>query len=425
MKKKFKLSYYNHFFTDGKDEYISNFFSGGISKLSPGSRKRLEEFDGSDVEQDELYKQAYKGGFIISSDVDELASINYLRTNTVCTNTSVSYEILTTTACNARCSYCFEEGICPKTMNLETAEAVAKFIISRSTETKQINIQWFGGEPLLNTAAISHITKRLDEAFADKEIKVSYRIVTNGSLVDDKMLEKFKNEWHISRAQISLDGLKKEYEKRKAYVSLHDAFEKVINNINKLSSIGVNVHIRLNYDLENIEDILRLIDYLGTVIEDKKHVSCYAFPVFDVGASKGPEERETALKLIDINNKLIETGLLHNNEPFQLLLSATKCYACLRNSFLISPEGKLGKCSMAMEDEDFFGDVFSESFKLTNNYLKWCSTDLPSEECKTCKFLPLCQGGCKAGHLGYSPVKHYLYKNCIDEILLEIVKANT
>lgn len=425
MKKNYKLSNYNHFFSDGNDDYIYNFFSGGMSKLLPCEKKRLEDFDGSNEELDDFFKAAIDNGFIIKSDTDELQILNYLRTNTICTSKKVMYEILPTTACNARCSYCFEEGICPKTMTLETADAVADFIISRSTDNNSILIQWFGGEPLLNPEAITHITKKLDTVLTPKNVKLTYKMTTNGSLINDEIVEKFKNVWHISRVQITLDGLKEEYEKRKAYINLPNAFEHVINNINKLANNDIMVSIRLNYDLENIQDILKLIDYLGTVIEKKEKVICYAYPLFEVGSTKAPEDRDVALKLIEINNSIIRNGLAHSKEPFHLLLSATKCYSCLRNSFLINPEGKLGKCSMAMEDENFFGDVFSPSFRLTNEYLKWCSTELPSEECKTCKFLPVCQGGCKAGHLGYSPVKHYIYKNCIDEILLEIMKANS
>ena len=422
MKKEYKLSKYNHFFSDGKDDYICNTFSGGIAKLEPGNKERLENFENYIGELDDFYKQAIKNGYIIKSDVDEKAILDYYRSNMVCSETNSAYEILPTTGCNARCFYCFEEGVNVKTMSVETAKKVAEFIIARSKETKKIIIRWFGGEPLINPEVITYITKELDEKLGKRGVKLIYQITTNGSLITDDTIDLMKNVWHISRMQITLDGKKTEYEKRKAYVNFPNVFERVIENINKLSKAGIKVGIRLNYDFDNFEEILSLIDYLGDTLENKEHILCYGYPLFETNKSKSPDEREIAIKLIEINKKIIKRGLSQNNEIFKLNFAMNKCYACARNSFMIDPEGKLGKCSMAMKEEDFLGDVFSP-ISLNENYLKWCSTELPSEECNSCLYLPMCQGGCKAGHLGYSPVKHYIYKNCFDDMLLELVKS--
>ena len=423
MKREFKLSKYNYFFSDGKDNYICNTFSGGIAKLEPGGKERLENFEKYTGELDDFYKLAIKNGYIINADVDEKEILNYYRTNMICTSDQAAYEILTTTGCNARCFYCFEEKVKVKTMSIETAKRVSEFIISRAKNTKRILIQWFGGEPLVNPDVITCITKELDENLKDKGVELVYKMATNGSLINDKILKQMKEVWHISSIQVTLDGMKNEYEKRKAYINMPNAFDKVIKNINSLAKEGIKVRIRLNYDLENFNNILNLIDYLGQAITDKKNVVCYAYPLFETGKTKSPDEREIAIKLIEINKRIIKNHLSKSKEIFTMHFSVNKCYACSRNSFLINPEGKLGKCSMALNEEDFIGDVWSP-IPLNKNYLKWCSTELPSEECHSCKFLPFCQGGCKAGHLGYSPVKHYIYKNCFDDILLELVKAN-
>lgn len=413
----YKTSTYNHFFVVDGNDYVYNTFSGALSKLNPGNKERLINFQGP---IDEFYSQAIKAGFLIKSDVDEAAILNFYRTNEICQTEKVSYEILTTTACNARCAYCFEEGVKFISMTKETAKQVCNFIIEKNSNAKSILIQWFGGEPLLNPDIITYITKILDDKLGSTGVKITYQITTNGSLITKDIVELFKNVWHISKVQITLDGTKEVYEQRKAYVNFPNAFERVINNINMLADENIRVGIRLNYDKNNIDNILELLDYLNTAIRNKKSVLCYGYPIFGNDASTAPDVRETALQLIKINRKISEYGLSHSKYAFNLHFINTKCYACLRNSFLIYPDGRLGKCSTAMNDEDFLGDIFSP-YRLNLNYLKWCSTDLPSDECKTCKFLPLCQGGCKAGHLGYTPVKHYLYKNCFDEVLTEIV----
>lgn len=422
MIKKYKLSKYNHFFNVDGNDYIYNTFSGGLSQLDPGNKERLINFENYDGEIDEFYLQAINNGFIIRSNVDELEILNFYRSNMICQTNQTVYEILPTTACNARCFYCFEEGVKPLSMSIKTAEKVCQFIIDQNKNTERILIQWFGGEPLLCPDIITYITKTLDAQLASKGTEIVYQMTTNGSLITKDIVELFKNVWHISKVQITLDGSKEIYEKRKAYINFPNAFEKVIHNINLLADAGIRVAIRLNYDQDNFNDILALIDYLGDTIITKSNVMCYAYPLFGSDASSAPDVRETALKLIDINKKIMQNNLCHGKATFNLHFITAKCYACLRHSFLINPEGKLAKCSMAMDTKDFIGDVASP-LHLTHTYLKWCSTDLPSQECYSCKFLPLCQGGCKAGHLGYSPVKHYIYKNCFDEILTEIIRS--
>ena len=418
--KNYKLSDYNYFFVVDGSDYIYNTFSGALAKLERGNKERLINFDRSNEEIDDFYQAAIANGFIIRSDTNELEILNYYRTNGICQDKKVSYEILTTTACNARCSYCFEEGINCITMSDKTAEQVCKFIIEKNSNADSILIQWFGGEPLINPDVISYITKTLDRELGSKGVTIKYQMTTNGSLINEDIVKKFKNEWHIQKVQITLDGTKEVYEKRKAYVNLPNSFEKVIHNINMLADAKIKVGVRLNYDKNNINNILELLDYLNVTFRNKEYIMVYAYPIFGNDPESAPDVRETALKLIDINAKIAEYGFNHTKMPFNLHFVNTKCYACMRHSFLIYPDGRLGKCSNAMKDNDFLGDVFTPN-RLNHNYLKWCSTELPSEDCSKCKFLPLCQGGCKAGHLGYTTVKHYIYRNCFDDILREIV----
>lgn len=424
MINKYKTSKYNYIFSYNSSEYVYNTFSGALAKLPENGKARLLNFDDSELVTDDFIQTSIKNGLIIPADVDETEILNFTRSNAICQEKHIYYEILPTTACNARCFYCFENGVKPVSMTLETAKKVCDFIISQSPSKETVLIQWFGGEPLLCPDVITFITQTLDQELSKQKVKIKYQMTTNGSLITDEMIHLFKDVWHISKVQITLDGTKEIYEKRKAYINFPNSFDTVINNINLLANNGITVAIRLNYDHNNINDILNLIDYLGLVVQNKDKVICYAYPLFDVNSSRSPEEYETAVLLIDITKRIINNNLSHGKKHFNLHFITNKCYACLRKSFLINPEGNLAKCSTAMGEDDFIGNVYS-SIPLTQKYLKWCSTELPSKECHDCIFLPLCQGGCKAGHLGHSSVKHYIFKNCFTEILTEIIKENT
>ena len=112
------------------------------------------------------------------------------------------YTIVTTTGCNARCAYCFEKGTKPVNMTMETAEKVAQYILTHRGEHEEVQIDWFGGEPLYNFKVMDRICSRLLE----HDVKFFSHITTNGYLFSEKIVEKAVQLWHLNRALITLDG---------------------------------------------------------------------------------------------------------------------------------------------------------------------------------------------------------------------------
>ena len=82
------------------------------------------------------------------------------------TDAIISYTIMTTTDCNARCFYCYELGRPRVPMSKETAVQTADYIINHCKGEK-VSLHWFGGEPLYNKPVISIICRRLKEAGVD------------------------------------------------------------------------------------------------------------------------------------------------------------------------------------------------------------------------------------------------------------------
>ena len=142
-------------------------------------------------------------GLLIEDNVNELDIIKYdiFKTNS---NDGNAFRILTTTACNAKCPYCYEKGIKTETMTLDMADKVAKFIEQQSTTNAGITLEWFGGEPLVNPSVISVITRKLKN---DGYIIKSAALTTNGILFTDELIEVAKTEWQLTNVQITLDGV--------------------------------------------------------------------------------------------------------------------------------------------------------------------------------------------------------------------------
>lgn len=141
------------------------------------------------------------------------------------------YTILPTTACNARCYYCFEQGVKPVTMTGETADQVVKFIAEHCGPEKTVRISWFGGEPTIAAHRIDQICNGL----MAKGITFVSDITSNGYLFDVNMVSRAHDLWHIKSIMISVDGVGQTYNKVKAYLDTHDdPYERVMRNVGLL-----------------------------------------------------------------------------------------------------------------------------------------------------------------------------------------------
>ena len=105
----------------------------------------------------------------------------------------VRIRLFTTTACNAKCPYCYEKGIKTNSLNLNKQSQFIEFVKSIASE-KILQIEWFGGEPLVNFDAIRNITNELN----NESIKFSSSIVTNGALLNKEIIDFLVNNSHIS-----------------------------------------------------------------------------------------------------------------------------------------------------------------------------------------------------------------------------------
>ena len=184
------------------------------------------------------------------------------------------YTILPTTACNARCYYCFEQGIKPVTMTEQTANDVVKFIAEHCGPEKKVSITWFGGEPTVASNRIDQISRGLREA----GITYSSMMYTNGYLFDEEMVGKAVDLWHLTHVQMSIDGTEKVYNWTKAYVNVSESpYQRVMHNIGLLINCKINVAVRMNVDIKHYSSMCELVDDLADRFHDDSFLRVYAY----------------------------------------------------------------------------------------------------------------------------------------------------
>lgn len=320
--------------------------------------------------------------FYVPFEFNEVDWVNKLRAskNTTSDDSVINgFTVFTTMDCNARCFYCYEKGQPRISMTEKTAQDVAEFIIKKSSNTP-VNIRWFGGEPLFNINAIDTISHTL----IDHGTKFKSSMISNGLL-----FTKSKNVWNLKSVQITLDGTKDVYQKTKSYRwAKGNEFERVIENIHRLTDADIRVTIRLNQGQYNTPDLLELIDFLSIQFKDKKLVSVYNSLLFDEDIESDvlqKDERYDRFKILQ--NKIIQSGL-YINVPLNKRLRYSHCMADSDSSVIITPTGVIGKCEH-FANHHSIGNIYDSQFDYSE-ISRWKERHQPIQKCFECPLYPQC-----------------------------------
>ncbi len=329
--------------------------------------------------------------FLVPEGFDEYKSVNQLRKiyRSRSTGKAINhYVILPTTFCNAHCFYCYESDYPRVHMTEETANRLIDYI-DEHREGKDVTINWFGGEPMVGIQRIDQISQGL----RDRGIPFTSSMISNGYLFDEKIVERAKELWKLQRVQITLDGTEDTYNRVKAYVNVQDnPFQRVLRNIDLLSSREIHVNIRLNVDFYNQDEIRKLIEELGEKYSGNKFVTVYLNMLFnDQGYEPVHHSYDDMLALADFNadctDRLKEMKLAFDNMKY-LHLSFSQCMADNPHTLMIQPDGSFCRC----EHEnilDRYGSL-EEGVTDPQKLDRWKEMMEPSDNCPECPIYPAC-----------------------------------
>lgn len=385
-----KKSYYNipRKQTDGTT-VIYNSRTGAVLVFNEAM---LNAYQSGDLSEVESLKQL---GIFVPEDYDELRLLESERREAIENPPKVlKVTIAPTTSCNARCPYCFERGREHNNMSVNTAMKAVEFLQQNSID-KHVAIQWFGGEPLLMPNIIDYISKEIIAAQKAKQLEYHASITTNGSLANADMVQCML-KWQIESAQITIDGIGEEYQRRKRYVSNENHFETVIQNIQVMLENDIAVKARIHFDKTNLSEVKKTVKFLVERFRDFPKFHCYVFPLLGYQDQEGLyqyDELEDVLR--ELYMFMHEVGYFNSIKSLGLNPRNIHCGAERPNVLCIDPLGRLYKCEHhLMIDEQTVGDVF-QGISKNDTYNRWVNYRV-MDKCKTCKLLPCCQGGCIA-----------------------------
>lgn len=391
-------SRYNYIFHSKKHgDFIFNATNGSFIKIAKDLRKQIESVQNWNVEVTSFSKEfqdiLIKYKIIVDDKYDDdfYTQIKYVKFISAFSKESLNLTIATTTGCNFMCSYCYEQGTTPITMDKTIEDNILSYVNNQNS--KNMNITWYGGEPLMNFKSIERLTKGFINL--KKFDHINYRIVTNGYFLDEKKCFFFAKQ-NVTNIQVTLDGTSQTHNKSRIAKNGRPTFNRILTNLDKAINILPKCifNIRVNINKNNIEDFAKLYSDLCSRWEGHYNFFItYAF-VEDYGSCN-----DTVLN----NNEKI-SFLKNLRENYKIYLDQdfprahrSLCCANSINSYVIAPDGNLYKCWVDIGKKDkCIGSIFQnkpQNYKLLSYYT--LSMDkFNDDKCKKCFLLPVCSGGC-------------------------------
>lgn len=350
-------------------------------------------------------KQLYDQGILFSKDDYEGIAINMKKHSPVkamCLH--VSHD------CNLRCKYCFaDEGAYHnrrELMSAEVGKAAMDFLIQSSGKRRNLEVDFFGGEPLMNFEVVKEVVAyaREQEKIHDKNFR--FTITTNGVLLNDENIA-FINK-HMSNVVLSLDGTKETNDRVRCRVDGSGSYDSIVPKLQKVaeSRNQDNYYVRgtfTKYNLHFADDVLHLAD-LGFKQTSVEPVVCAETEDYAITKDDLPTIFAEYEKLVEeyLNRKKNGDGF--NFFHFMIDLDQGPCVIKRLSGcgagceyLAVAPNGDLYPCHQFVGTEDYkMGTIYDgivrpeirETFEGCNVYTK--------PKCKDCFAKFYCSGGCMA-----------------------------
>lgn len=395
---KVKSSLFNTCTTFGEHTILYNSLSGDIISMTSAERLRQLIQNEISVDMDNpLDRRLINGGFLVSESEDEAALVS-LSNYEKMFNPELAMTILPTEECNFRCKYCYEE-FKQGEMGSDVQQSFLKWFQKNVSKYASVQVSWFGGEPLVGWAALSHLSTQMLEIAHNRGIPYSSAITTNGYLLT---LERFRCllKYRVSVFQITIDGLERHHDQFRCLKNGDGTFQRIISNLleikNNIRSHSFRIVIRTNISLNTLPYIDEYVQYMHNLFGGDNRFEFFFRPVGDWGG-----ERVQAIKnsltsdLATLYTTLLNSDIVLNYAAYRSLLTSTMCLAGNRNSYILRADGRICKCTMLLDDErntiGYFsstGEMILDKFMLA----KWVRPETLNEECSLCAVRPACNG---------------------------------
>jgi uncharacterized protein len=299
--------------------------------------------------------------------------------------------LLPTEKCNFRCTYCYEDFELGK-MSEETQRAIELFIDNRMEGLELLKFSWFGGEPLVAKDVVLRLSRYAKQKCDEHGVKFQGGLTTNAYVLDQELARELIS-LNQDFFQITLDGWKEAHDVLRQRADGRGTFDVIWNNLLGLKALDLKfeVCVRVHVRRDNIENLEILMREFALAFQGDRRFYLDFQHLRDMGG-EGGKSIENPVSYIEL--RYIEAplrasyrralqelrGVSHNpssvedstttDEPLILEKASNSgesagsqraseqvagepyiCYAGKPNSLLIRSNGRIGKCTVAFDDD--------------------------------------------------------------------------
>lgn len=316
-------------------------------------------------------------------------------------------------ACNLKCKYCFaDEGSYHgknSLMSFEVGKKSIDFLIRNSGNRKNLEVDFFGGEPLLNFDVVKKIVDYARNQEKNHNKQFRFTMTTNGVLLDDEKIN-YLNE-NMYNVVLSIDGRKEINDKMRQKPDGSSSYDCIMPNFKKFAKLRKekNYYVRGTFTHNNLDfanDIFHFNDegFNQISVEPVVAESSLDYALKDEDLQKIFDEYDRLTKIM-LDNKR-KFNFFH----FMLDLDNGPCFAkrvigcgAATEYLAVAPSGDLYPCHQFVGIDEFkMGNVDSDQLnQQIKNKFNSCNV-YTKPKCNECWAKFYCSGGCSANAFNFN-----------------------
>lgn len=413
MSEKFKPSMFNICTYNADNELvIFNSFQGlkSIKIVSNNKKNKIEKWlnnDEIDCDDPDFLKMVEEG-YIVNSGVNEKSRRDN-RYYQYIESRNLRLVIHTTEACNFRCRYCACD-FSNKKMSLEVQNRIVHFIRKNINQYTSVQIEWFGGEPLMAIDVIENISKQVIEICKKAKKPYSASITSNGYYLTPENI-KILLECNVRSYTITIDGTKKIHDQNRPLINGQGSYEKIISNLvyirDNIKTKCISIIVRNNITKEMFAIKEQVYNEYNELFGADKRFCLFIRPVSDWGGERVKNMLTDIFSddsfyeqyFIEMSN--IIDKIKYERNYLDLVFSGCTCTGKRRHKYTVTVDGNIAKCDDALLD-GVIGLIDKDGELVINEdkHYQWLYGVNDQIKCDECELSCLClKDGCPKGRI--------------------------
>lgn len=329
----------------------------------------------------------------------------------------INLTIGTTITCNMGCAYCFEfvkpnNTLKDQKIKEQIVKYIEEIILYKGTqEIHTLSVTWYGGEPLINVAAITDLSPGLIELTERYNLKYAANIITNGIYLTDENVQKLVDN-KVNSVQVTIDGARDVHDRKRPLKQKNaENYLRILANLAGVPP-AIDVNVRINIDKEVADSVETLLDDFEIYgLWPQKYKQFHFDPAWlrsyeEIDITVDEKERRMYVDeffefkqnfRVSLTERFNKWGKKNAMKKARLkwdLPSYQSTCATWASpiSLVVDPNGCIHKCWETIHDDskapssvfDSYNPETFASYSAFNRYNH-------SVVCRNCKFLPVCE----------------------------------